>query len=417
MQKMKIAFIVNRFPHLSETFILNQITGLIDRGHDVTIFSTKRANVNKVHPDIEKYSLMEKTCYFEMMPENKLKRIIKGVFLFTKNFYKKPMVLIRSVNIFKYGKAAASLGLLYNAVTMLNSGHYDILHCHFGPYGTLGILLREIGALSGKIVTSFHGYDMSNYIKKYGAHCYDSLFKKGDLFLPISERWENELIKMGCNASKIIVHRMGIDAGKFEFSERAHGNSGKVALLTVARLVEKKGVEYGVHAVASVLDKFPDIEYRIAGDGPLRSTLEHLIEDLNVQNNIKLLGWKHQEEIAGLMQEADILLAPSVTDKNGGQEGIPVVLMEALARGLPVISTYHSGIPELVQDGKSGFLVHERDIEALAEKLAHLIEHLEEWPVMGKAGREYVDENYNIDKLNDRLVELYQNLLNGNSGK
>ena len=107
------------------------------------------------------------------------------------------------------------------------------------------------------------------------------------------------------------------------------------------------------------------------------------------------------------------MLAPSVTSQNGDCEGIPVAIVEALAWGLPVLSTLHSGIPEVIQDGESGFLVPERDTEALAEKLEYLIEHPELWPEMGRKGRKYVEEHYDIDKLNDRLVEIYQRLLNG----
>jgi colanic acid/amylovoran biosynthesis glycosyltransferase len=155
------------------------------------------------------------------------------------------------------------------------------------------------------------------------------------------------------------------------------------------------------------------IEYQIAGDGPLRNDLENLIDDLNVNDHVRLLGWKRQEEIVELMKGASILLAPSVTGKDGDQEGIPVTLMESLAQGLPVLSTQHSGIPELVQDGKSGFLVPERDVDALAERLEYLVKHPELWPAMGRAGRDYVERHYDISKLNDQLAQLYQQLLDG----
>ena len=92
------------------------------------------------------------------------------------------------------------------------------------------------------------------------------------------------------------------------------------------------------------------------------------------------------------------------------QEGIPVVLMEAMARGLPVISTFHSGIPELVIDRKTGLLVHERDADALSEKLEYLITHPEMQKKMGQEGRKYVEAHYDINKLNDRLLEIYQSL-------
>ena len=112
-----------------------------------------------------------------------------------------------------------------------------------------------------------------------------------------------------------------------------------------------------------------------------------------------------------LMKGADILLAPSVTGRDGDQEGIPVVLMEALAQRLPVISTFHSGIPELIRDGDSGLLVPERDVDALAEKIEYLMTHAELWSEMGEAGRGYVERHYDINELNNQLVRLYQGLL------
>jgi colanic acid/amylovoran biosynthesis glycosyltransferase len=110
------------------------------------------------------------------------------------------------------------------------------------------------------------------------------------------------------------------------------------------------------------------------------------------------------------MSESDIFLAPSVTSLNGDQEGIPVVLMEALASGMPVISTYHSGIPELIEDGKSGFLTPERDVDALTEKICYLIEHNEKWQDIGNCGRKQVEEKYDINILNERLKLTYNKI-------
>jgi colanic acid/amylovoran biosynthesis glycosyltransferase len=409
---MKIAFLVNRFPCLSETFILNQITGLIDRGHQVDIFAGKSGDDPKLHDDIRKYKLLNQT-YYQSIPINKFERLMKGLNLIILNLPKRPLAILKSLNVLAFGRKAASLSILYESVRFLNKGHYDIIHCHFGPLGNVGAILKDIGVIKGKIVTTFHGFDMSRHIKKSGHNVYDHLFKHGDLFLPISERWKGELVRLGCDEQRIIVHRMGIDTNKFLFSPRKPRGNGQVHFLTIARLVEKKGVQYGVQAVAKLIRKYPQIMYKIIGDGPLKTETEKLINSLNMNNNIKLLGWKQQEEIIEIMREADILLAPSVTSINGDQEGIPVVIMEAMAMGLPVVSTLHSGIPELVQDGISGFLVPERDVNGLAEKLKYLIEHQEIWPDMGKAGRRYVEENYDIHKLNDRLVRLYRQLLDG----
>ena len=413
---MRIASIVPVFPSLSQTFILNQITGLLDRGHDVAIYARSPENQPVVHADVERYSLLDRTFYYgdpyQGIPANKLLRLVKAMGLVA-NSHRRPWPLLRSLNALRFGRQAASLRLLYWIAACKGIHNYDIVHCHFGPIGNLGALLKDLGAIEGKVVTAFHGYDLSRYMRENGNEVYDSLFETGDLFLPISERWRNELVSLGCGEHKLAVHRMGIDTSKFSFIPRRPREDGKVHLLTVARLVEKKGVQYGIQAMARLLEKHPQIEYRIVGDGPLRGDLENLIGELSADGNVKLLGWKRQEEVVALMKEADLLLAPSLTGKDGDQEGIPVVLMEALAQGLPVLSTQHSGIPELVQDGESGFLVPERDVDALAEKLEYLVEHSERWPEMGKAGRDHVERYYDINTLNDQLVQLYQRLLDG----
>lgn len=413
---MKIAFIVDRFPALSQTFIINQITGLIDHGYEVDIYADRSYNNLKMHADVAKYNLLNHTYYFRNMPQNKFWRRANILGLILKYYYKRPKILLKtlrlskSLNLSKYGKYSI-FKVLCTVIPFLDKGPYDIIHCHFGPCGILGVILKDLGVTKGKVITAFHGHDISAYLKEHGNNIYNSLFLKGDLFLPISERWKNTLIELGCNERKIIVHRMGIDTSKFLFSPGKHTNNGKVRLLTIGRLVEKKGVQYGIQAVAKVLREYPNIEYKIAGDGPLKNSLEDLVKELNIGDHVKFLGWKQQEEIVELLKDTDLLIAPSVTGKNADQEGIPVVLMEAMAQGLPVISTQHSGIPELVKDGESGFLVPERDANSLAEKLEFLVKHPEIWEKMGLSGRKYVEKYYDSDTLNDKLVELYRLVL------
>jgi len=377
---MKIAFIVNEFPSLSETFVLNQITGLIDRGHEVDIYAWGAEESLILHEEVRKYNLLERTVYHQKiiqnMPKSRILNIMKGMKYVSKYILKRPSVILRSINIFKHGKKAASFNLLFQVIPFLDKGRYDIIQCHFGPNGSLGALLKDVRALSGKVITTFHGYDLTSYLVSRGSEVYEKLFKIGDLFLPISNRWKEKLISLGCPPEKILIHRMGIDVGKFRLSQdKCHKN--KITLLTVARLVEKKGVEYGIQAVVRIAEKHPNIEYRIAGDGPLKKILHDMIAKAKINGSIRLLGWQDQQEISALMGQTDILLAPSVTSKDGDQEGIPVVLMEAMARGMPVISTFHSGIPELVIDGKTGLLVNEHDADALSEKLEYLITHPE----------------------------------------
>lgn len=409
---MRIAFIVTEFPTLSETFVLNQITGLVDRGHDVDIFAGSSDFTQKMHPDVLKYNLVDKT-YSLSPPKDKVRRLLKSVYLIASNFYKAPLVIVDSLNVFKHGKEAASLRKLYKATLFRQGGGYSILLCHFGPNGLMAVSLRELGSIKSKIVTVFHGYDVSEYIKLNGDHVYDTLFMKGDLFLPISEYWKEILIGLGCNGDRIVVHHMGVDCERLNFRVAKYDKSLPIKILTIGRLVEKKGVEYGIHAVARLCRKY-NLEYNIIGSGPLMNRCEATIAEFNVQNKIRLLGAKDSAEVHKMLNRSHIFLCPSVTDEGGNKEGIPVVLMEAMATGLPVLSTWHSGIPELVKDGVSGFLVPERDVDALEEKLIYLIEHPEKWAAMGRAGRDLVERHFDINKLNDQLIKIFQKLLENN---
>ena len=407
---MKIAVLAGGvFPSLSKTFIIDQITELIDLGHEVDIYAAEPDSQNIVHPDVEKYQL-KKHIYYHKVPKNSLVRLRKLTGIWLANFAKNPAVMLRTLNVFKYGKKALSLRLLYLAIPYLGKQPYDIVHCHFGYNGLKGQALRDLGVLRGKLIVTFHGVSMSKDLQEQGVQIYNRLFEKGDLFLPISEHWQHKLIKLGCDESKIIVHRMGIDCHNFAFMSRQPAADGVTRLVSISRLVEKKGLEYGIRAVAKLAKTKPNLEYNIVGDGLLKPKLQELIQELNVGNLVKLLGWKQKTEVIDILNNSHILLAPSITAKNGDREGIPVALMEAMAMGLPVISSLHSGIPELVTDGISGFLIPERDVEGIAAKLNFLIEHPEMWSQMGKAGRAIVEANYDINKLNHRLLEIYQEL-------
>jgi len=414
---MKIAFIVDRFPVLSETFVINQITGLIERGHEVHIYG-RQTNDEKLHPDVDKYNLIERTRYLPEIPKNYLKRLFHALYLFAKNFSQAPLVLLRSLNIFKYGKRAACFRLFYSTLPFLNAPKYDIIHCQFGrqaickfgPYSYEGQVLREIGAVQGNLLTTFRGYDISWYLHKYGENVYDGLFEKGDFFYTNCEFFRQRVIELGCDEKKIVVHGSGINCSRFTFKARCPDASGLIRIATTGRLIEKKGIEYAIRAIAEVAKVYPNVEFNIIGDGELKERFIQIIQELNIGDKVDLKGWRNQKEIISILDETHIFVAPSVTASDGNQDAPVNTLKEAMAMGLPVIGTFHGGIPELVEDGVSGFLVPERDEKAIAQKLIYLIEHPEIWQQMGLSGREKVETHYDTNKLNSELVEMYKHI-------
>jgi len=410
---MRIAFIVASFPVLSETFILNQIVGLIERGNTVDIYALDdgaEGDTSKVHQDVKKYNLLERTYYVPKIPVNHLIRLIKGIWL-SREFAKNPLIWWRSLNISKYGSQAASLRLLYRAKSLVGKEPYDIIHCQFGTLALMTMALREIGAIKGKLVTSFRGYDISEFVQTSGKDVYNELFATGDFFLTNCNYFKNRLINLGCDRSKLIVLGSGIDCSRFVYTPRTIPADGQIQIVTTGRLVEKKGIEYCIQAVAKLAKIHRNIEYKIIGDGPLKAQLQDLIDTLGVNDKVKILGWQQQQEIINHLRQSHIFMATSVTASDGNQDAPVNTLKEAMAMGMPVIGTLHGGIPELIEDGVSGFLVPERDVDAIAAKLSLLIEHPQNWANMGKAGRAYVEKHYDTNQLNDRLVDIYQQIL------
>lgn len=405
---MKIAFIIGQFPALSLTFIINQITGLIDLGHEVDIYSRSTPPENKMHPDVEKYQLDDRTYYLDNVPQNNIKRILQALYLFVTNFHKSPITILNSLNIFRYGREALSLYWFYHVTTFLTK-EYDILQCHFGAAGNFGAVLKEMG-IRGKLVTMFHGIDIRSGIEM-GGNIYLPLIKYGDCFLANSDFSHKNLINFGVDPQRIIFHPPGIDINKFIYKEESTvisiRHSPSIVILTVARLVEEKGLQYGIKAISKLLKKKSELslEYHIIGSGPLEMHLKKLVEECGLTKNVHFLGSMVQEGVIREMNSADLFLLPSVSEAFG------VVLLEAQAIGLPVIATSVGSVFQAIKDGESGFLVPERDVDALANRLIYLIENPELWPEMGKAGRKYVEEHYDIRKLNQRLVKIYEDLL------
>ncbi|GEM_PF-86932 len=409
---MKIAFLIGTFPSISETFILSQITGLLDRGHQVDIYAGSRGSDQVTHPDVERYQLLVRTRYvgeYDVV-RGQGARLARALAVLARVGIAHPGWVLRWVRQFSARGPYDALNLLFTLAPFWTAD-YDIIHAHFGPIGSRFLFLKTW--TRAKYLCSFYGYDMSSYVAKHGADVYRDLFASGDLFVPITRHMQAGLEELGCDPARIAVRRLGIDTARFALRISSGRADGAVHLLTVARLVEKKGVEYAIRAVAQAVQRHPQLRYQIVGDGPLEPSLRALIRELSLDAHVSLLGPQRSDRVAALMADADVFLLPSVTAASGDQEGLPVVLEEAQASGVPVVSTRHSGIPELIQDGHSGFLVAERDVAALADRLCFLIEHPEVRRRFGACGRKIVEEQFDLQRLNQRLVDLYGRLLTG----
>ncbi|MGH7648557.1 MAG: glycosyltransferase [Gemmatimonadaceae bacterium] len=403
---MRAAVVTTYFPSVSQTFVLDQITGLIERGHDVDIYAlAPEPNSEGVVPRAERHPLAEHTRYQPRTPRRSLGRAL-GTAALVHGAWRN-----RAGDALRIARSARSnkLGVLYEGAPFLGRGPYDAILCHFGSNGERALRVRDAGIVRGPIITAFHGADMSRYVRMHGAAVYRDLFARGDLFLPVSEFWAARLIQLGCPADRIAVHHMGIDLSRFAFTPpRTPTVDQPVRIAAVARLVEKKGLTYAIRAVAALRRDGVDVALDIVGDGPLRASLESLIGELGMNNAVRIIGAKSRDDVARVVGAAHLFVGPSVTARDGDMEGIPVALMEAMASGVPVVATRHSGIPELITDHVSGLLVPERDSQALAEALRWLVDHPERWLPLALAAHDAVAREYNAKRLNDELVDLLE---------
>ncbi|MBF0225208.1 MAG: glycosyltransferase [Desulfobacterales bacterium] len=404
---MKIAIIVNSFPSISETFILNHITGLIDKGHTIEIFAYVPPSISLMHSDINKYDLLRYVKYRRILSNRfeKLIKIIIPTFQLLSKCPKKFFRLLKSESSIKN-----IVNLINDSSSFLNSMEYDIIHAHFGLNGLCARNLIDAGIISGKLVATFHGYDITRYVKQKGVNAYNSLFESDTLLLPVSNHWKQKLIQLGAREENIVVHRMGVDINRFNIKKYFRKNA-HINIISIARLVEKKGIAYGIKAINELLKLNSNLLYHIVGDGPLMGSLVNIVKSFGIEKFVKFHGWKSQDEIVEMLSIVDIMIAPSITAKDGDQEGIPLALMEAMACAIPVVSTQHSGISELIDDGVSGFLVKERDFQCIAEKLSLLINDQEKAKKMGREARKKIEYDHDIDKQNSRIISIYKEFI------
>lgn len=408
--RLRIAVVVSAFPALSETFILNRITGLIERGHSVEIFaSSSRDRDTAIHSDVLRYNLLDHTHYESEIESSLLKEIVRKI--------DAVYFLLRKANISSIFRCRPGKVQIRQLTRFKKAGRFDVIQAFFGTNGNLAVLARDLKIIDGPVAVSFHGFDLSQKIKE-DPKIYQSLFEKADLFLPVCEYYKKRLIRLGCPTPKIKVHPSAIDIKQFRPASKKRSVS-RLNIISIGRLVEKKGFKYGIEAVANFIRENPgqQIKYAIIGDGPLRGKLQNLIRNLDMANQIKIYGSHNQNKILPEIQKSDILICPSVISTDGDEDTVPNVLKEAMACELPVIASRHGGIPELVQDQVNGFLIEEKDVTALKNKIEVLADSAELRKKLGEEGRRYVKKNYDIDFHNDIISSKYINLASNYSKK
>lgn len=292
------------------------------------------------------------------------------------------------------------------------------LHAHFGWDGFFALGLKKKHNLP--LVTRFYGYDVGILPRiPLWQKRYRQLFAEGDLFIVEGTNMKRLLTDMGCPAEKIAIHHLGVELDKIPYRPRI-ANPEKLRILIAGTFKEKKGLEYALRAVAEVRNRLTsmEVETTVIGDGKLKDHLVSVAAQVGLSDRIHWTGYQPHEFFIEQLYEADVFLSPSVTAADGDTEGgAPVSLIEAASAGLPVVSTTHADIPEVVLDGKTGFLAPERNVDLLIAAILQLAEKPELRHEFGQRGRAHVEENYEAVKQGARLQRIYSkfdpDLING----
>lgn len=274
----------------------------------------------------------------------------------------------------------------------------DLLHAHFASGGRSALALSR--SLGVPLIVTLHGSDVTaRQLKK---DLYKSLGDEAALFLCVSKFIRNCAVDAGFPQEKLLVHYIGVDCSQF-FPEA--GNHTSEEVLFVGRLVEKKGCEYLLRAMQYVQKIRPASALVIIGDGPLRPELEEMSARLKLR--CRFTGTLPTSSIRTALRRARVFCLPSVTAGNGDSEGLPTVLAEAQAMGLPVVATVHAGIPEIISHEVNGLLTPERDHGAISSALCRILEDESLWERFRRAAVRQVDEHFNLKTQTAKLEQIY----------
>lgn len=400
---LRVLMVTGGFPLASETFIREQAVELVEQGVDLEILALRPGDGTWGRRDLAvDLASRTRTANIDRPRLSRMARI-PGRLAMLAGQGGRPWRAISP----RLGWRATSGQLLEIAAALGGPRRYDAIHCQFGPMGRIMLPVIDAGIVAGPLSVAYYGYDITRELLKHGDGVYESLFARASVLLPNSKYLGERLRAAGARPETVRLHRLGIRLEDFQPIDR-RGRDGVPTALAVGRFVEKKGFEHLVRAVAIAGDRSA-FRVRFVGDGPLRSELEALAASLGVADRIELSGWMSNREVGGAMRDADLFVAPSVTAADGDMEGMPLVIAEAMATGLPVIGTRHSGIPEAVRPGENGILLDERDEAGLAEALVRFSDAAIRLEAGGRS-RAIVEADFNADTQGRRLRAVLESI-------
>jgi glycosyltransferase involved in cell wall biosynthesis len=402
---MIIGHLDKMFPLLTATFVYREIQALQAKGINIQTFSIWKPKLCDLSNEAKNF--LDNTFY--IFPINWIRFFLTHITYFTN----RPRIYISVLweYVFKNQKKIKSAIRTFfhfcEAVYLakeIESKNIKHLHSHFANNSTtIAMIISKLIGISFSFTAHANDIFADQILLKkkiYSAKFIITISNFNKKFL-------NRIIPQHNTSSKIHIVRCGIDTLKFSAS-KVCAVKHKPIILSIGRLVEKKGYPYLIKACKILVDKNIDFQCIIIGDGPQKNYLKKLIGVNHLSKFVTLVGVIFQEKIINFLNKTDIFVLPCIQSADNDMDGIPVVLMEAMAMKIPVISTHISGIPELIKNMETGLLVPPKNEKALAEGIKFLKENIDLRKKLGDAGRKWVIENYEITKNTDKLYEIYK---------
>jgi glycosyltransferase involved in cell wall biosynthesis len=394
-QRLKVAYIMSRFPKLTETFILYEMLAMEEQGVEVEVYPLLREHTEVMHPEALPFV---KKAHFQPFLSAEILRANLYFLRRDPQTYFGMLWTVLSKNWGSFRFFTGVLGILPKSVLFarqMEAEHVNHVHAHFASHpAAAGFIINRLTGISYSF--SAHGSDLHR-----DRHMLCEKVAESAFVVAISQ-YNKDLIVTECQGQhqdKVMVIHCGVDTEVFRLrSDKTPYEKGKkpFMMLCVGTLHEVKGQMYLIEACRKLQESGIDFTCHFVGDGPDLPTLTELARQAGLSQNVVFHGRQTQEKIVQLLQEADVLVAPSVPTRDGRREGIPVVLMEAMSSGVPVLASNISGIPELVVNERTGLLAPPKDVIALAEALECYYRDPALRKRLGRAGREKILAEFDL---------------------
>jgi colanic acid/amylovoran biosynthesis glycosyltransferase len=404
-RRLKVAYVMSRFPKLTETFVLYEMLAVEEQGVDIELYPLLREREPVVHPDA--VPLCERAHFQPFLSGPILRSQLAFLRRTPRTYLATLWDVLRgtwgSLNFFA-GAVAIFPKVVHDAQLMV-AGGVDHVHCHFSNHpAAAGFIIHRLTGIPFSFTA--HGFDLHVDRRMLCAKIGEASF-----VVPVSE-YNRDLMVKECGdraRRKLAVIHCGVDTRFFHPAESAV-EQGPLSILCVGKLHEVKGQTHLLEACRLLAEAGIDLVCTLVGDGPDRQALTKQVAESGLDGRVAIVGERDRVQIAALLSSAQVHVAPSVPTRSGKREGIPVVLMEAMSAGLPVVASRLSGIPELVEDGVSGLLVPPGDAAALADALRRLNDDPSLRRRLGSAGREKVLEEFDVRRNAAELVRRFQSV-------